>query len=226
VLIWAVIVPFITGQLWGAKVVDRQCYQRDCLTLVIENGKVLGQRSGGFSPGNLELGKYDVRGASLVSAKEAPVLYSKTRRGWVGLVAAYIPEEALLWPQLRLYIFDPQGHRTTTQDLYIRIGSEAQPNFRIGALFNTNSEFLQVSTDGEHSYVVRTLIWLLPDKGAPRLLLDEPSLVNRVQQSSAGRRGGIWTQRETYDGVHAETKGSKSEFWAWDEDQKALQLVP
>ena len=216
---------FVTAAPVTAKQLDRKCDQGDCLALVVENGNVLGQRTGEFSPGKLEIGKYDPKGARLVSPKEAPIMYSKTQRGWVAVVAAYIPEDVLLWPQLRLYIFDPQGHRTTVEDLYNRIGPTARPNFRMGKLFNTNSEILQVSTDGEHSYVVRTLIWLLPENGTPKLLLDAPGLVDRIQQAAAGKQAGFSIQRETYDGVHAETKGQKREFWVWDEEQKTLRMA-
>src|SRR5437870_6859151 len=84
--------------------IDRKCFGDSCLRLVITNGKVVAERSGEV-PGQLELGKYDPRGKSLVRSSDAPIGYSRTPRGWTAVVTAYIPEKYLLWTELRIYIF-------------------------------------------------------------------------------------------------------------------------
>ena len=57
-------------------------------------------------------------------------------------------------------------------------------------------------------------------------MLDTPGVVDRVQLKEDGEEAGLWISRETYDGVHAETKGKKLEFWIWAEDRKTLALGP
>jgi hypothetical protein len=100
-------------------------------------------------------------------------------------------------------------------------------NAKMGDLLGTGNEFLLVMIQGEHTYVIRTLVWLLPDNSSsPILLLDVPGLVDNIPKAGPGIQAGIWIQRETYDGVNADTKGRKPEFWAWDEAQKTLTLTP
>ena len=71
----------------------------------------------------------------------------------------------------------------------------------MGRLFNTDSEFLQVSTDGEHEYVVRTFVWLLPEKGRlPILLMDVPGLVSRIQEANSGPCGAPGGSQSRFGG--------------------------
>jgi hypothetical protein len=72
------------------------------------------------------------------------------------------------------------------------------------------------------------MVWLLPNAGEPKLLLRAVGALRRFQPIGAGVTGvpGIWIDRETYDGVHAETRGRKLEFWLWDEHSKKLRLTP
>lgn len=210
----------------AAQEIKRECSYGDCLSLAIRDGTVVAERTGAFSTGTLQIGKHDARGARLLPSSEVPVFYGKTQRGWVAVVAAYIPRDFLLWPELRLHIFDSEGQQRTVEDLYNSVGKPDHPNIRIGKIFNSNTELLQVSTDGEHAYVVRTLVWHLPTKnGSPVKLLDVLGLVDRVQQPTSRARGGFWIQRQTYDGLHARTKGWKLEFWAWDEGTQKLILT-
>jgi hypothetical protein len=226
VVLGAVALLVFQSRLASAKIVDKKCEQGKrneyCLVLRIENGKVFAKSSGGDFPGKREIGNFDSRGMSLVPSTEAPILYSRTERGWVAVVTAFVPPDFVWWPELRLYIFDPQGKRALKQDLYISLGRPNHPNFRMGKLFNTDSELLQVSTDGEHSYVVGTFVWLLPERGTPVQLMDVTGVVSRVQEEAPKQEPGFWIERETYDGVHSETKGYKAEFWVWNEQAKKL----
>jgi hypothetical protein len=227
VALGAVALLVFQPRLASAKIVDKKCVQGKlneyCLLLRVKNGKVFAESSGGGDfPGKLEIGNFDSRGTSLVPSTEAPILYSRTDRGWVAVITAFVPPDFALWSELRLYIFDPQGKRAVTKDLYISLGRPNRPDFRMGKLFNTKSELLQVGTYGEHSYAVETFVWLLPEIGAPAQLIDVPGAVTRVQKAESGQDPGLWIDHETYDGVHSETKGFKAEFWVWNEQAKKL----
>jgi len=213
---------FMAGTAQSAQQLDRKCFQSDCLTLAVEKGIVFGQHTGP-QVGKLKIGEFDARGIGFVPTTEAPIQYSRTERGWVAVVAARVPKDFILWPELRLYLIDPAGHQRSQEDLYTLLH-----DFRVGRILNTRTELAEVSTVGDHSYVVRTLIWLLPEVNSrPKLLLHGEGLLNRIQPVTAsGREPGFWIDRETYDGIHAETKGWKPEFWAWDEDHKILTLRP
>jgi len=44
----------------------------------------------------------------------------------------------------------------------------------------------------------------------------------RFQAASSRVPAGVWIDRETYDGVHGNTKGRQHTFWRWDPDTKIL----
>ena len=94
-------------------------------------------------------------------------------------------------------------------------------DFKAGKILHTDEEFALISSTGAHAYEVRTSVWLLPSSGPPRHVLDVPGLLTTVQ---LGRSPGLFIDRQTYDGIHAETKGQVKEFWAWNPDQKAFTL--
>lgn len=203
----------------SAKELDRRCLAGDCVILMIESGKVLVERTGEFAV-KREVAKYDQRGAPLVPSNEAPILYAETPRGWIAIVTAFLPREFDFdAPELRVYILDSQRQQRTVADAYNLLES-----FHVGRIFNTNSEFVQISTTGSHAYVVRTLVWLLPESGPPTSLMDVPGLLDRIEVP-AGQPSGLWINREMYDGVRSDTKGQKPEFWKWDADRKMLILT-
>jgi len=143
------LVTMMCSLMWATasigQVINRECSRGNCLSLAIRNSTVVAERTGEFSPGRLVIGKHDARGAGLSSSGEATVFYGRTARGWSALIAAYIPADFLLWPELRLYVFAPNGQRRTVENLYNSLGKPT-PNVRIGQIFNSNSEILQVST--------------------------------------------------------------------------------
>ena len=206
--------------LCHSKELSRRCLQEDCVVLTVEGGKVFAERTGEFA-GKREVANYDSKGASLVPKTEAPIRFSKTPGGWTAVVTAYLPEEFDFdAPELRLYLFDPGGKRAAMDDNYSLLGS-----FDAGRILNTEDEFALISSTGAHAYVVRTSAWFLPASGPPKHVLDVPGLLASTQESNAGPPG-LFIYRQTYDGIHAETKGEVKEFWIWNPDRKTFALKP
>jgi hypothetical protein len=201
---------------------DRRCLEGDCVILTVENGRVFAERTGEFA-GKREVAKVEEAGVPFVPATEAPLNYTKTSRGWITVVSVFLPKEYDFdAPELHLYLYDAQRDRKVVSDLYNFLGS-----LNVGRIFHgTNAEFVQVSSTGAHAYVVRTIVWLLPAAGTPAVLLDVPGLLSRIQQATSKEPAGLWINRQTYDGVHAETKGEKPEFWMWNPNRKTLILAP
>lgn len=197
--------------------IDRRCLQGDCVVLNIEGRQVVARRTGEFS-GKRTVGTIAPDGRPFLPPTEAPLRFANSPGGWRVILAAFLPQDFdYNAPELRLRILDPRNGRQTVVDDYNVLGS-----FHIGPIFETGNEFLQVSTSGPHAYITRTRVWLLPPDGSPNLLLDVPGTLIRIQTQTGAQPAGLWIDRETYDGVHAETKGRKREFWRWDASNKTL----
>jgi hypothetical protein len=197
---------------------SRRCLQGDCVVLLLEEGKLFAERTGEFA-GKREIGNYDSKGASLVPKTEAPIRFSKTQRGWTAIVTAYLPEQFDFdAPELRLYLFDPSGKRAVVDDNYNLLG-----DFKTGKILNTGDEFALISSTGAHAYVVRTSAWFLPTTGPPKHVLVVSGLLVSIRESNAGPPG-LLIDRQTYDGVHAETKGTVKELYVWSAETKTLTL--
>jgi hypothetical protein len=70
----------------------------------------------------------------------------------------------------------------------------------------------------------KTEIWFLPKSGEPKLLLSIAGTYRKSNVIASGKIRGITVERQTYDGVHSETKGTVPEFYIWDRDTKSLTL--
>lgn len=207
--------PFVFAE----REIDRRCLNGDCVVLVMEGRRVLAHRVGELS-GERWIGNFAEEAVTLVGPTEAPVLYATSPMGWRAVVSAFLPAEFDYdAPELRLRIFDAKGEQRTAVDDYNILGS-----FHIGRIFGTEREFLLMSTTGAHSYVVRTRVWLLPRDGAPFLALEVPGALKRIQTADSGQDAGVWINREMYDGIHAETKGAKQEFWVWNDSKRTLTV--
>jgi len=201
--------------------IDRRCLQGHCVILSIENGRVLARRTGGTFTGQTVVGTFAPAGTRFVPPSEAPILHSTMRSGWHVTVSAYLPEEFDYdAPELRVRILAPLGRQETVSDEYNLLGS-----FHIGSIFNTDSQFLQVCTTGARAYFARSRVWLLGQSGSPELLLDVPGWLAGIETPREGKPAGLWIDRDTYDGVNAETKGHKREFWIWEEGRKTFSLA-
>ena len=94
----------------------------------------------------------------------------------------------------------------------------------IGRLLGGSDEIFAITSYEEHAYNTQTEIWLLPEHGEPRVLLETVGVHKAFSGQATGKPPGVVIARQTYDGVHAETKGTLDEFWAWDSQAKSLAL--
>ena len=83
-------------------------------------------------------------------------------------------------------------------------------------------DLLVITSNEEHSYNSSTNIWLLPERGAPLSLIVVNATLGKFSKAGKHARPGVWLKRQSYDGVHAETKGWVDEFWVWDPANKSL----
>jgi hypothetical protein len=193
--------------------VDRVCLAGQCQSLEVEGGVV---RFADPSPPsrNLVIGSYVDAAQSLVPATEAPIR-ELASHGWRVVVSAFLDHEEDE-VRLRLRCFAPGGLLRKTEDLLSSL-DEAE----VGYLFGGSDEILAVTSTEEHAYNAMTEIWYLPMVGEPKVVLSSASTIEKF---SSGDDPGVTVKRETYDGVHAETKGRVPEFWAWNRSAKALTL--
>jgi hypothetical protein len=94
----------------------------------------------------------------------------------------------------------------------------------IGSLFGGDDEIFAITSDGGHAYTAQTEIWFLPERGRPKKLLSVPGVYEEFTSASAGKLAGVVVARQTYDGIHAETKGETNEFYAWNRENESLTL--
>jgi len=196
--------------------VDRVCVADQCKSLELEGGVV--RFVDRFPPArNLVVGTYVAAAQSVVPATEAPIRELASPRGWRVVVSALLDhdEDEV---RLRLRFFAPNGLLAKTEGLLSSL-DEAD----VGYLFGGSDEILVVTSPEEHAYNARTEIWYLPTVGEPKALL---STVSTVGKFFPGNDPGVTVERETYDGVRAETKGRVPEFWAWNRSAKTLTLRP
>jgi hypothetical protein len=97
---------------------------------------------------------------------------------------------------------------------------------QIGHLFGGSDEIFAVASEEEHSYNVETEIWLLPAHGKPELLLSIQGIFKHFSAEGVRQVPGVTIMRQTYDGVHSETKGAVKEFYRWDRIEKSLKQEP
>ena len=197
---------FLSGFVSSAEELDRRCLDKDCVSLRIESGRVYVDNTGEFAR-TIHIGTYDISAKSDVPPTEAPILSKKTSNGWIAIVTASLPSKFdFNAPVLRVYILNRLHEKQLSFDSQMTLDS-----FRAGRLFNVTDEFVQISASGEHAYVVQTVVWHLPKNGSPKLMIDVPGLVAGINVVSRG----IWIDRQTYDGIHAESKGHRRELWSW-----------
>ena len=183
------VLGFFFAGLCGAGVqeIDRRCSLGDCVSLLVDAGRVIARQSGELSGGR-DVGSLATAGTPLVPATEAPLRVASTRNGWRAVLTAYLPGEfSYAAPELRLHLFAPKSATETTSDQYNVLGT-----FRTGRLFDDIHEFVAVSATGEHSYVELARVWFLRDTGVPKLILDVSGTLFGIQRAGRGRPAGVW----------------------------------
>lgn len=196
---------------------DRVCFGEYCQFLVVQQGAV---RFLDYTPPtrSFKIGSYVRSDQDLVPSTEAPIRDMRSGHGWHIVVSAFLDHDEG-GTGLRLHFFSPSGAPAGRYDVL----SELE-QVELGTLLGSSEEILAVTSTEEHAYNVQTVIWLLANHGVPKLLLRVPGVFGTFVNGERGDGPGVWISRETYDGVHAETKGRVNEFWAWDRQRKLLTV--
>jgi hypothetical protein len=183
-----------------------------CEILGVERGKVTY-----VEPGNrrLVLGKYVGAAQRFVPRTEAPIRDLQSPRGWHIIVSSVLQKEDL--PRLRVRFFGIDGDLRATEE--VRMALE---EIEIGRLFGGSDDILAIQSNEEHSYNSMTSVWLLPERGGPKELIEDQATLGRFSRGGNNARPGVLINRQTYDGVNSATKGWATEFWAWDPAKKSL----
>ena len=166
---------------------------------------------------SLVIGKYSSAAQRLVPRTEAPIRDLRSTGGWRIVVSSFLNREEEAGAMLRIRFFGPDGKQRDTADVSMTL-----EGVKVGRLFGGADDILAVQSNEEHAYNSMTDIWLLPRQGEPQQLIEMNATLGRFSGGGNGSRPGVWVSRQTYDGVHAETKGWVAEFWAWDPSEKSL----
>ncbi len=195
--------------------VDRVCRAGSCNILTIQQGSVKlvdTLRS-------LRMGEYVQAAQKLVPSDEAPIRSIVSSHRWHIIVSAFLDHSDESEAGLRLRFFGPDGKLRATDAVSMTL-----EQLEIGRLFGGDDEILAIQSNEEHAYNSKTDMWVLPEHGPPKQLIDANATFGKFSKDS-GARPGVWISRQTYDGVHAETKGWADEFWVWDAKAKSLTLL-
>ena len=188
-----------------------------CEILAVQEGRVrfIDQRPPTRS---VDLGKYIPTAQPLVPRTEAPVRDLRSQSGWRVVTSVYLDhgEDAIL---THIRFFGPDGTLRGTDDV-LSLVEQA----KIGTLFDGSDQIFAVTSNEEHAYNVQTKMWFLPSTGGPKLLATIPGTFQQFADGAGGKVAGVTVKRQTYDGVHADTKGTVDQFYVWDRSTKTLKL--
>jgi hypothetical protein len=183
-----------------------------CEILTLEKGKVIYVEPGIRRPA---LGAYVRVAQRFVPGTEAPIRDLQSPRGWHIVVSSVLQKEDS--PRLRVRFFGPDGNLRATGEVLMTL-----EGIEVGRLFGGTDDIFAIQSSEEHSYNSMISVWLLPERGEPHQLIEENATQGKFSKRGKGNRPGVWINRQTYDGVHAETKGWVGEFWIWDTEKKSL----
>ena len=162
------------------------------------------------------LGRYVPVDTRFVPEVEAPVGNLRSGYGW-RLVASVFLNHKSGSGGVRLRFFSKDGTLQGTSDILMSLtDAEVRP------LFGGTDEIFAVTSYEEHVYNDQTEIWLLPERGHPKRLLYVQGEFQNFVSTETGP--GVVIARQTYDGIHSETKGSVDEFYAWERGRRVLTL--
>jgi hypothetical protein len=199
--------------------VDSICRDK-CVILAAQDGRV--RLIDQWLDRSLDLGKYAEAAHRLVPQTEAPVGDFRSRRGWRVIASVYLVHEGGDDGGLMTHIrfFGPDGKlRATDEALFLVIDTE------IGNLFGGADEIFAITSEEEHSYNVQSDMWLLPEHGAPKLLLRNSGDFKRLSGRARGEAPGVLFAHQTYDGANPDTKGFVEQFYEWDRKTKSLTFL-
>jgi len=200
--------------------IDRHCWNAGgaediCQILTFDEGSVVYNELG-FR--RLVIGKYVSAAQRFVPRAEAPIRDLRSSHGWHIVVSAFLQrEQGESGAMLRIRFFGPRGEPRGKAEVLMTL-EEAE----VGELFGGGDDILAVQSNEEHSYNSTADIWLLPHQGKPIELLEMNATISKFSKTGERTPPGVWIKRQTYDGVHAETKGWVDEFWVWNPAKKRL----
>jgi hypothetical protein len=203
---------------WKSPVTDPKTGRTEdvCQILAVERGSVTYIQPGFRA---VVIGKYVSGGQRFVPQAEAPIRDLRSPHGWHIVVSSFLPRDEESDAMLRVRFFGPDGKLRGTAEVLMTL-----EGIEVGHLFGGSDNILALQSNEEHSYNSMTDMWLLPERGAPQELIEMNATFGKFSKGANGTRPGAWLSRETYDGVHAETKGWVDEFWAWDPARKSLTV--
>jgi hypothetical protein len=213
VIMLCLFLPLLLLAADATRQVEPVCPNGYCMYLVIRDDHV---RFIGTMSRDIDLGSYARSGQRFVPQTEAPIRDLRTKRGWHIVISEFLEhKEAAVETKFRF--FSPRGELMATNESMMDLELA-----QLGYLLGGRDEILAITTNEEHVYNARTMLWLLPDHGTPKQLLDVGGMVRKFLNGADGKPAGVWIDRQTYDGFHAETKGWAREFWKWNADTKTL----
>lgn len=169
---------------------------------------------------SLVIGKYVGAAQSLVPRTEAPIRDLRSLRGWRIVVSSFLPRDKESDARLRIRFFDPDAKLRSTDEALM-----ALEEIEVGRLFGGTDDVAVIQSNEEHSYNSMLDMWLLPERDKPQKLINGlNATLGRFSEGDNGTAPGLWIRRQTYDGIHAETKGWIDQFWRWNPAKKSLTL--
>jgi hypothetical protein len=207
------------------KQVVRRCIQDSCgiVSIVGTTVRFRETDSGPHFLPAYDIGSYDREAQRWVPTNEAALRHVNMPNRWSAVVSASLDHyDSSGGPTVRLRAFTPTGENQLTYDGYFFFD-----DIESGMLFGTPDVVLSIQTGGASSSVQDAVVWLISDSGKPKEILRVNGILVRFQATGSGVSGlpGVWIDRDTYDGVHSETRGRKREFWRWDSSSKSLRRV-
>jgi hypothetical protein len=209
-------IQFLVASVVAPGQIDIICSGDDCDVLAVQNGSVILIQGGPFPIRGPDLGKYLSAAQPLVPRTEAPVRDLRSPGGWRVIASVYL-DHAKRHPSLHLRFLGPDGRLKATTSVL-----PATVETKVGDLFGGGDEIFAVTSFEQHVYNTQTGIWFLPALGEPKELLAVLGGIKEFHGAAAGGVPGVMIARQTYDGIHAETKGTVNEFYTWNRDTKAL----
>jgi hypothetical protein len=213
-------IAFLAASAAAQGQVDRVC-RAYCTMLSVQGGTVRFIEQSPEAPRDIALGRYMQAEQHFVPRTEAPIRNLRSQRGWRIVISAFLHHDAENegLPGVRLHFFDPSGMAEGTDDALMSVDQT-----EIGRLFGGSDEIFAITTSEEHAYNTQTKVFLLPETGRPKLLLAVGGDLRKFGNGAGNSPPGLTIARQTYDGVHSETKGTVPEFYAWNRETKSLEL--
>ena len=191
--------------------IDSIC-RNQCEILAVQDGRVKLIDQWAPAARTIDLGKYASAAQGLIPQTEAPVHDLRSPHGWRIVASVYLDhqrDEA----SAHVRFFAPDGRLLATKGALELVESLELGEFAGGA-----DEIVALTSEEEHAYNDQTELWYLPTPGEPKLVLATGGAFERFNSD------GAVLARQTYDGVHADTKGVVDDFYTWDHRSQTMVL--